>query len=275
MSGAEEEWRLRADGECFGDEGVALAGAEYFLARVEDGTGKVGRALELRQIAGNAIGRLQLDAVAPSLGVPNDSIGARITLLQRRLEQPGLDRITPRVTQRAERITNRRRQRIRKRIETELIGDDNRSGQTVARVHRTVLEALLHLEWHVHERHLGASFGGAKAWQPEATLVQSVLDGDGGDLGVDWRDHRHHPLRNVVHRVRIFFLDHRPHIERRGEPIRGAHQLSALRIEPERADDDVPFRLTRSYAQLAKLDRRFVGEANVDRVAALVEVVRL
>ena len=75
--------------------------------------------------------------------------------------------------------------------------------------------------------------------------------------------------------MRIVILYDRPHVERLRESIGSLHELTGLHVEPRRADEDVPLRHPRTYAQLSQLDRRLVGQADLDRVARLVDVVGL
>src|SRR5205823_10813158 len=105
--------------------------------------------------------------------------------------------------------------------------------------------ALLHLHRDPHEADLRAALGESHTREPEATVVQAVLDGDRGDLGLHRRDHRLDPDWHIVHRLWVFFCSHRPDVHRHGETICGADELAGLRIEPQRAHTEIPPGLSR------------------------------
>ena len=56
--------------------------------------------------------------------------------------------------------------------------------------------------------------------------------------------------------------------------IRGADELAGFRVEPERADGEIPFWLARTNSNFAELDHRLVRKREADRIAGLVGVVR-
>src|SRR5207253_2135883 len=59
----------------------------------------------------------------------------------------------------------------------------------------------LDLEGNVHEAHLRFALDRLSARQPEATLVQSIVDGDGTDVRLHRRNHWLQPGWDVVFRI--------------------------------------------------------------------------
>src|SRR5665647_2281979 len=119
-------------------------------------------------------------------------------------------------------------------------------------IHARVLEALLHLERHVHEAGLGLSFKSLKSRHPELTFVQAILDGYRSDLSLERRDHPLHPAGRLV--VRIVLVRKCPNIHRLGQAIHGAYKTRAAYIEPEGAERYVPARGAGPDEQLPELD---------------------
>ena len=108
--------------------------------------------------------------------------------------------------------------------------------------------------------------------------MKTILDRDGGDVRLHRRDHRLHPARDVVIRIVLFlvrFLRHGHDVHFLRHAINRAHEVARRCIEPERADRDVPFGLTRANTELAQLDALPTGKLEADGISRLVRVVRL
>ena len=105
----------------------------------------------------------------------------------------------------------------------------------------------------MHEAHLRFAFNGLRSREPEAALVETVFDGDGADVRLHRGDHRLQPARDVIVVVVLFlvrFLGHGHDVHLLRHAINGAHEMSCGRVEPERADRDIPFGLSGTNAEL-------------------------
>src|SRR5439155_20930678 len=145
-------------------------------------------------------------------------------------------------------------------------------------VHAVVAVSLLELERDAHEAHLRLALDCLRTRKPESSLVKTVLDGDGTHVRPHWRNHRLHPARDIVAGVVPLFVrllgnSHDVHLL--GQAIHRPDEMRCGGIEPERADRDVPLRLSWSNAKLAQLDALSPGKLELDRISRLVRVVGL
>ena len=176
-----------------GRQRIALGGPEQLRVGVVDRRGQVGGTGELRRVARHLDGDAQRPFVARADRRVRARGGALPFAFLQQLARPrparhahqrvAHDRIhtggTEAVAQRKHRISCGWRHR--------------RHG--IRAIHALVREALLERDRHAHEAHLRVALHGLHARQPEALVVEPVLDRDAGDVGLHRRHDRPHRHR--------------------------------------------------------------------------------